>query len=100
MREAIIVLVTAANSAEAERLFAPDREAAFFGSNEDLIDACRRWLADDTRRRAVADAGYERVRSGGHTHSDRLRMILHQLGLDLGPRAAMPRAAVGLAGGF
>lgn len=68
------------SSPEAERLFAPDREAAYFGSDEELIASCRRWLADEAARRAVAEAGWLRAQQG-HSHADRLQTILKQLRL-------------------
>lgn len=68
------------SSPEAERLFAPDREAAYFGSDDDLVAACRRWLADDAGRKSVAKAGWQRTRAG-HTHADRLQTVLQRLGL-------------------
>lgn len=68
-------------SPEAERLFATDREAAYFGSDDDLASACRRWLADEAGRRQVAEAGWRRAQDG-HTHADRMRAILRELQLD------------------
>jgi spore maturation protein CgeB len=70
------------HSREAERMFAPDREAAFFGTDEEMVACCRRWLADESARRTVADAGYERVRSGHNTHADRMRTVFGALGID------------------
>jgi hypothetical protein len=69
------------HSGEAERLFAPDREAAFFATDDSLVAACRRWLADEPARHSVAEAGYARVKTDGHTHADRLRTVLQALGL-------------------
>lgn len=71
-------------SPEAERLFAPDREAAYFASDEELIAACQRWLTDEPRRRAVAEAGWRRAQQG-HTHGDRLKAILRALGFNREP---------------
>jgi spore maturation protein CgeB len=68
-------------SDEAERLFVPDREAAFFTTDDELVAACRRWLADEPGRRTVAEAGYARLQSGAHTHADRLRTVLRELNL-------------------
>lgn len=68
------------SSPEAERLFAPDREAGYFGTDDELVSACRRWLADDARRRAVAEAGWRRAQTG-HAHADRLRQILRLAGV-------------------
>jgi spore maturation protein CgeB len=66
-------------SAEAERLFASGREAAYFGTDDDLVSACRSWLADDTRRQDVAAAGWRRAQTG-HTHADRVSQILKLAG--------------------
>lgn len=67
-------------SPEAERLFAPDREASYFGSDDELISACRLWLADDEGRKRVALAGWRRAQDG-NTHADRIRTILNALNL-------------------
>lgn len=67
-------------SPEAERLFAPDREAAYFASDEDLVAACRRWLADEAGRRAVAEAGWTRAQQG-HQHAERFRSIFRELAI-------------------
>lgn len=63
-------------SVEAERLLAPDRDAAFFADDGELIAQCRRWLADEPARAATAAAGRARVVADGHAHADRLRAIL------------------------
>ncbi len=67
-------------SPEAERLFARDTEAGYFSGDDELVKACRSWLADDERRGAVAAAGRRRAQTG-HTHADRLRLILRLAGL-------------------
>ncbi len=67
-------------SPEAERLFAPDREAAYFNSDEELVAACRHWLANDAQRRAVAEAAWCRAQAG-YTHADRMRTVLRALNL-------------------
>ena len=68
------------SSSEAERLFVAGREAGYFGSDDELVSACRAWLADDRRRLSVAEAGWQRVQSG-HTHADRLIHLLDLAGL-------------------
>ena len=73
-------------SVEAERLFEPGREAVFFTTDDDLASACRRWLADETARQAVAEAGHARARAGHHTHADRWRTVFAALGLDQSSR--------------
>lgn len=65
-------------SAEAERLFRPDQEAGYFGDDDDLVSACRVWLANEQRRQVVAEAGWQRAQQG-HAHIDRLRTVLAAL---------------------
>lgn len=67
-------------SAEAETLFVPDREAAYFGSDEELVASCQRWLAQEGNRAAVAEAGWRRAQSG-RAHVDRLRAILREVNM-------------------
>lgn len=66
-------------SDEAERLFAPDREAAFFTDDSELIRQCRRWLTDDAGREAVALAGRSRALDGGYGHDAWLTRVLEYL---------------------
>jgi len=51
---------------ELTRLFAEDREAVLFGSEEDLVGKAMSCAKDDVRREGIAKAGLERVWSGGH----------------------------------
>ncbi|EME69339.1 hypothetical protein H261_14025 [Paramagnetospirillum caucaseum] len=67
------------DSAEVARLLAPDREAAYFADTAELIGQCRRWLADDQGRRAVAEAGRLRVEADGHSHARRWAQILEEV---------------------
>jgi spore maturation protein CgeB len=67
------------SSPEAERLLAPDREAAFFSNDGELVAQCRRWLADESARVAAAAAGRGRVTRDGHDHPSRLKSILGHL---------------------
>lgn len=63
-------------SAEMTGLLRADHEAAYFGSDDELVSQCRRWLADDAGRAAIAAAGLERVRSLGLSHAQVLGRIL------------------------
>jgi spore maturation protein CgeB len=54
-------------------LFEEDLQAAYFGDDPELLAACRRWLADDHGRQNIAEAGYQKAISGGHSHHDLLR---------------------------
>ncbi|MEO5374900.1 MAG: glycosyltransferase [Alphaproteobacteria bacterium] len=61
---------------EIAALFTEDREAAFFGSDDELVSQCRRWLADDEGRRRVALDGRTRVQTDDHTHRAQVSRIL------------------------
>jgi len=58
------------------RIFAENEEAGYFGSDDELVDACRAFLGDDQRRRQIAAAGHRRVTTVPFRHQDRLALIL------------------------
>ena len=57
-------------------LFEEDREAAFFGSPEELVEKVRYYLIHDSERERIAKAGYRLITSGNHTYRDRLLEML------------------------
>ena len=57
-------------------LFEEDQEAAYFSSNEELLEKVRYYLSHPAEGERIAQAGYQRVISGGHTYKDRLVKIL------------------------
>lgn len=59
-----------------ERLFQPGEEADFFGSREEMVEKLHLYLADEPRRRRVAEAGLRRVREDGHDVLSRMRTLL------------------------
>jgi spore maturation protein CgeB len=63
-------------NAEIAALFGEDREAGYFGSDDELIAACRRWLSDGDARAAVARAGHDRARKVGLSHDDMIAAVL------------------------
>jgi hypothetical protein len=63
-------------NSEITGLFAEDREAAYFGDDDELVEQCRKWLADAEGRRRIAEAGLNAVISGGHGHPERLEEII------------------------
>ena len=57
-------------------LFAEGREAAYFGSPEELVDKVRYYLQHEEERQRIAEAGHRRVMRGKHTYQNRLEEIL------------------------
>lgn len=57
-------------------LFEEDKEAAYFGSPEELIEKVHYYLAHDDERECIAEAGHRRIINGANTYRDRLLQIL------------------------
>jgi spore maturation protein CgeB len=66
---------------EHQALFAEGREAEFFGSDDELLEKTRHYLAHPEQRRRIAAAGRERCLRDGYSYQDRLAEILDRLGL-------------------
>jgi len=57
-------------------IFRDGVDAVLFDSTAELIAKIRIFLDDESRRRAIAASGHERIVGGRHTYSDRLDSIL------------------------
>jgi spore maturation protein CgeB len=57
-------------------LFVENKEAAYFGPDEELLEKIDYYLVHDAERQRIAQAGYERVTSGKHTYRNRIQQIL------------------------
>jgi spore maturation protein CgeB len=68
--------VLAERTEEHLEYFEENKEAAYFNSEEELVDKVRYYLAHDAERERISQAGYKKVISGGHTYLHRLRKIL------------------------
>ncbi|MCC6622466.1 MAG: glycosyltransferase [Deltaproteobacteria bacterium] len=64
-------------SAEAGFVFPPGVAALDFGSKEELVEVCRRALADPTARRAIADEGFHRARR--HTYKEWVTRLMDKV---------------------
>ncbi len=73
-------LMLSQHSADLERLFAADREAAYFRSPHELVSQALSYLEDDERRERVAREGHERLLRDGHEAGDRAKYVWEQLG--------------------
>ena len=63
-------------NAEMAAIFTEDREAAYFASDQELLEQCKKWLLDFTAREEVAKNGLDKVTIGSFSHSERLQEIL------------------------
>ena len=53
------------------------KEAAFFSSNEELLEKCRYYLEHEDERRSVAKAGYERCITSDYSNEGMIRRIIN-----------------------
>ena len=61
------------------RLFEEGKEAAYFGSNEELLEKVRYYLNHEDERSAIASAGRERCLDSGYSHHERLKYMLRSI---------------------
>ena len=61
---------------EAAALFKEGTEVEFFRSGEEMIDKIRTYVADEPRRKKMAEAGYCRVFADGHDVVSRMRQLI------------------------
>ena len=58
------------------RLFEEGKEAAYFGSNEELLEKVHYYLNHEDERSTIASAGRQRCLDGGYSHHERLKYML------------------------
>jgi spore maturation protein CgeB len=61
--------------------FEEGKEAEFFASSEELLDKVKFYCNNESARKRIAEAGYERCRRDGYAYVCRLRGALQALGL-------------------
>ncbi|CAN7262254.1 CgeB family protein [Neorhizobium tomejilense] len=62
-----------------QQLYKEGEEAIFFDGADDCAEACKRLLADDGRRQAIADAGHRRTFANGTYNEVLARRIIDQV---------------------
>jgi hypothetical protein len=62
---------------EHRNLFREDVEAAYFSSDDELLEKVRYYLAHEQERARIATAGLLRCREGGYSNQERLAGALH-----------------------
>ena len=60
-------------------MFEEDKEAAFFSSNEELLEKCRYYLSHEDKRKAIADAGHKRCESSGYSNENVIKQLLKMI---------------------
>jgi len=58
------------------QLFREGVEAEFFGTDDELVDKCRHYVAHPEERRRIAEAGRRRCLDSGYFETDRVRDVL------------------------
>ena len=71
-------MLLAPRTAEHEGLFRADREAVFFGSNQELLDKVQYYLTHGRERERIAKAGYERCHKSDYSSFHCMKRILEQ----------------------
>lgn len=90
------VFMLGERSDEHEALFREGIEAEYFGSDGELVEKARRYLADETARRRMALAGRARCVSGKFSHAERLSVAVEAcLAPAAGVRRQVPVSEVG-----
>lgn len=84
-------LLLADRTEEHESFFEDGLEAAFFSSQEELLDKARFYIAHEDARRAVATAGLERCRRSGYSYIERMAAALVEVSAELGLVGTPPR---------
>ena len=57
-------------------MFEEGKEAAYFSSNDELLQKCRYYLAHEDERKQIAAAGHQRCENSGYSNYDRIKAII------------------------
>lgn len=68
----------AERTVEHKRLFDEGNEAAFFSSDEELLEKCQYFLANEEQRAIIAQSGYNRCIASGYSNKKTVQTILQK----------------------
>lgn len=57
-------------------LFTENKEAAFFSTNEELLEKCHYFLTHDLERKKIAEAGTLRCKNSGYSNEESIRRMI------------------------
>lgn len=64
---------------EHRAMFAEDKEAVYFSSNEELLDKCRYYLSHEEERRQIAEAGLTRCLTSDYSNEGMVRNVIKNI---------------------
>jgi len=67
-------------NAEMAAILEENSAAAYFTSDQELLEQCKKWLSNSKGRKAIAENGLDKVTKGSFSHSERLQEILDAAG--------------------
>lgn len=76
---AIGSLLCAERTPEHSKMYVEGQEAVFWSNADECAEICRQLLADEPRRKAIADAGQRRVHANGTFNEPMVRSVLEHL---------------------
>lgn len=69
----------AERTTEHQAMFEEGKEAAFFSSNEELLEKCNYYLTHEEERKQIAVAGLKRCQTSGYSNENTIRNIIHNI---------------------
>jgi spore maturation protein CgeB len=75
-------LLLADRTDEHQEFFVEGKEAEFFDSTGELLDKMKFYCSHCSVRTRVAEAGYKRCIDGAYAYVDRLKAVLHSMGMN------------------
>lgn len=69
----------AERTSEHQAMFEEGKEAAFFSTNEELLEKCKYYLSHEEERKQIATAGLKRCQTSGYSNEDTIRNIIKQI---------------------
>lgn len=69
----------AERTSEHQAMFEEGKEAAFFSTNEELLEKCKYYLSHEKERKQIATAGLKRCQTSGYSNEDTIRNVINNI---------------------